>query len=215
MKPQRSPHAKSSLVAASSLSARMRGRQQVPSRLGRLDERVADPLDLGEPRHVAGRVVGEVEQDDLLGGPREQGRAQARHVEAVPVVGGVGLDHAAQAHLVGEPVVAPHLVGQQDAVARADEQVADQRQAVRDRAGHDRQAERPALHGRVLPLQLLAPGRAQRRLARGGGVGQGVGRVDVAQVPDDRGERHGALLLGRLPDRGVEAVGLLPGLGRL
>ena len=177
MKPQRRPQTNSSLVAPSSFTAsrfgcrlasrpnsdsvidgrrgdrrarsrrRRRARPACVPRLGLRLERGHDRLPLGLGRHVAGRVVREVEQHDQLVAPlrvaRRARRAKPCAVEALAGEEREGLDLRAEPHLVREPVVAPELVGQQHDVARVDEQVAGEREAVRDRAGHDRQAEAP------------------------------------------------------------------------
>ena len=88
----------------------------------------------------------------------------------------------AEARLEGERVVVPLLVRQHDAIARIDEQVADQREAVGDRARDDRQPERLAAQRRVLGEHLLPPALAQRRLTGGRRVVEGLGGRQVAQV---------------------------------
>ena len=173
------------------------------------------PVDLGRGRHVAGRVVREVQDEQRLRRAAEQRGAQRRHVEVQPVIGGEGLDPAAEPRLEVQRVVVPEHVGDQHAVAGVDEEIADQREPVGQRVRHDRQRDLLAAHRRVLGELLLPPGLAQVGAALGGRVAHRVGGRDVLHVREHRGERHRAVALGRLADGRVEPVGLLLRLGRL
>ena len=179
------------------------------------EDGLAHGVDFGRARHVAGRVVREVQHQDLLRGSREQRLAHGRHVEVLAVVGREGLDHAAEARLEVQRVVVPEHVRNQHAVAGIDEQIADERQAVRDRVRDDRQAESALAQRRILGQQLLLPGLAQIGPSRCRRVAQRVRRRDVLHVREHRRQRHRAVALGRLADRRVEAVGFLFRLGRL
>jgi hypothetical protein len=100
-------------------------------------------------------------------------------------------------------------------VVLADEEIAGDGEAVRQRAGHDRQAERLAAQRRILGEELLAPALPQRLPARRRRVVVRIRRSDVDQVSVHRRQVHRTALLGRDADRRVELLGLRLGFGRL
>ena len=69
--------------------------------------------------------------------------------------------------------------------------------------------------GRVLGQHFLLPGLAQRRGAGGGRVGEDLVGREPLEALADGGQVHGLAPVGGDADRGVQAVGLLSGLGGL
>ena len=147
----------------------VRNNHELGAALRLRDQRARNRVALRRRRHVAGRVVGEVQHHQqllaALGVLRER-LGEARGVEAAACVERERHDFCAEANFVGEPVVAPQLIGQQDQIAGRDEQVAHQREAVGERARNNRQAHGLAALRGVLRELLLTPALAQRGLAR-------------------------------------------------
>ena len=174
---QRLRHRRTAQVVEQAEVGVVEDRHQLRAALGLGDQGPCDRLALGLGRHVAGGVVREVEQHrELVAAARVplERLGEAGAGEALPRVEREGRDLGALAHGVGERVVVPQLVGEQDQIARVDEQVAHQREPVGDRRGHDRQRERLAAQRRILEQHLLAPALAQRGLAGRRGVVEGL-----------------------------------------
>ena len=193
----------------------------VAAALGGLDQDVPDGVGLGRGDGVAGGVVREVEEDDELAPARVLGDGLARSPSTSKPPArcrAAGSGRSSRPRLTAEDqqVVAPQLVGEQQQVALVDEHVGHGAQPVRDAAGDHRQADGHVAQRRVLLPDLLPPGLAQVGPAGGRGVRKHVvgarGRRS-GTVMD--AEAHGVLGLPGLADGGVEAVGLLVGLGRL
>ena len=185
---------------------------ELRARLRLAQQRGDDRLGLGRRRHVARRIVREVQQHhELLAARAREGLREAARIEAAPGIEREGREAGAELHLVEKPVVLPELVGQQQRVAGIDEQLAREGEAVRDRLRDDRKTEALAAQGRILGEQLLAPALAQAGAPGRRRVVDGVAGVEIGEVAHQRGQPHRRALLGRDADRGVHA--LRPGLG--
>ena len=120
---------------------------------------------------VAGRVVREVQEHDLLVALAfGEGFLEGCGIESAVLEGVERLDLCAAAVLEHEFVVVPVEVGDDDFVARIEEHVASAADGVGEGAGHDRVAEFLACERRVLADNLFLPGLAEVGIAETRGV---------------------------------------------
>ena len=127
-----------------------------------------DRVGLRPRGRVAGRVVREVQGDDeLLAAELRERLGEPLHVEAgeLLVEERVVVERGLEPRLPVQVVVLPHELGGEDRVARVEEQVAHEPEAVGQRVRDDRVRDRVvAERRRLLPL-LLRPRGADVRLA--------------------------------------------------
>ena len=120
---------------------------------------------------VAGRVVREVQEHDLLVALAfGEGLLEGFGIEPAVLEGVERADLGAAAVFEHEFVVVPVQVGDDDLVARVQEEVARAADGVREGAGHDRVAEFLACERRVLAQDLFLPGLAEVGVAEARGV---------------------------------------------
>ena len=166
-----------------------------------------DSFRVRERRRVAGRVVREVEDEDLLRAGREERLLHRLRVECAAAEGVEVDDPAADRLLEDEFVVVPVEIGADKRVARTSEELRADADAVRERVRDDGVGERLALERGVLGELHRAPHLAKLWKAEAPGI------EERALVEPDRlseavhHERRAVLLEGHA-DRCVDFAGL-------
>ena len=132
---------------------------------------------------VAGRVVREVQEHDLLVALAfGEGGLEGFGIESAVLEGVERADLGAAAVHEHEFVVVPVQVGDDDFVTGVEEQVARAADGVGEGAGHDRVAEFLAGEARVLAQNLVLPGLAEVGVTEARGVEEGLlGQVQALE----------------------------------
>ena len=164
-------------------------------------------LRVGKRRRVAGRVVGEIENQNLLLAGGEKCLLHRVRVKRAFLEGIEELYLAADGFLEDQLVVVPEEVGADERVARPCKELRADADAVGERVRHDGIGKRLALERGILDELHRAPRLAQFRQAEAARIEE-RSLVEVNRLPEAVHHERRAVLLECHADRRVDCAGL-------